>query len=231
LRLLQDIPEDESDASDDDGDKDEDYEPPKAASDSSSDCDAEDICRLEEELEDDVQQQVMPAMNVGQAGCSTRRRGTARGKRGRGRGRGRVEFMGHPFDTEYVGKDNETKCTVIESGRGASGRFGSHNVLREQPVPTPHAKRSVSHHKVSSVWRLFIDDSILRHIKRCTEAEAARAGEQNWSFAIEELDPFITLVYARGAYVCRSVDCEVLWNVNWGPRFSLIPCLETDFVK
>ena len=95
LRLLQDIPEDESDASDD-GDENEDYEPSKAASDSSSDCDAEDTCRLEEELEDDVQQQVMPALNVGQAGCSTRPRGTARGKRGRGRGRGRgrVEFMG-----------------------------------------------------------------------------------------------------------------------------------------
>jgi len=51
--------------------EDEDYEPSKAASDSSSDCDAEDTCRLEEELEDDVQQQVMPAMIVGQAGCST----------------------------------------------------------------------------------------------------------------------------------------------------------------
>jgi hypothetical protein len=50
LRQLQDIPE-EYDASDDDifepnGDKDEDYEPPKAASDSSSDCDADDTCRL-----------------------------------------------------------------------------------------------------------------------------------------------------------------------------------------
>ena len=49
LRQLQDIPEDESDASDD-GDEDEDYEPPKAASDSSSDCDVEDKSRLEEEL-------------------------------------------------------------------------------------------------------------------------------------------------------------------------------------
>ena len=70
LRQLQDIPEDESRASDDifepNGNEDEDYEPPKAASDSSSDCNAEDTCRLEEELEDDVQQQVMPAMNVGQ---------------------------------------------------------------------------------------------------------------------------------------------------------------------
>jgi len=114
LRQLQDISDYESDASDNDifdpnGDEDEDYEPPRAASDSSSECDAEDTCRLEEELEDNVQQQVMPAKNVGQAGCSTRRRGTARGSRGRGRGTGRVEFMGHPVDTEYVGKDNETK--------------------------------------------------------------------------------------------------------------------------
>jgi len=50
LWQLQDIPEDKSDASDDDGDEDEDYEPPKTASDSSSDCDAEDTSRLEEEL-------------------------------------------------------------------------------------------------------------------------------------------------------------------------------------
>jgi hypothetical protein len=60
LRQLQDIPEDESDASDifqPRGDEDEDYEPSKAASDSSSDCNAEDTSKLEEELEDDVQQQ------------------------------------------------------------------------------------------------------------------------------------------------------------------------------
>ena len=119
---------------------------------------------------------------------------------------------------EYVGKDNESKWTVIESGRGASGRFGRHNMLREQPGPTPRATRSVSEDKVSSAWRLFID-SILRHIKRCTEAEAARAGEQNWSLAIEELDAFIALVYVRGAYGCRLVDYDVLWNVNWGTRF------------
>ena len=102
--------------------------------------------------------------------------------------------MGHPVDMEYVGKDNETKWTVIESGRGASGRFGSHNVFREQPGPTPYATRSVSEDKVSLAWQLFIDDSILRHIKRCTEAEAARTGKQNWSLAIEELDAFIALV-------------------------------------
>jgi len=93
LRQHQDISDDESYASDDEifdpsGGEDEDYEPPGAASDSSSDCDSEDTCRLEEEMENNVQQQVMTAMNVGQAGCSTRRRGTARGNRGRGRGRG-----------------------------------------------------------------------------------------------------------------------------------------------
>jgi len=75
LWQLQDISEDESDASDDDifdpnWDSNEDYELPRVASDSSSDCDAEDTCRLEEDLEDNVQQQIMPAMNVGQARCS-----------------------------------------------------------------------------------------------------------------------------------------------------------------
>jgi hypothetical protein len=139
--------------------------------------------------------------------------------------------MGHPVDTDYVGKDNETKWNVTETGRGASERFKSHNVLRKQPGPTPHATRSVAEDKVSSAWQLFIDDSILRHIKRCTEAEAARAGEQNWSLAIEEMDAFIALVYARRACGCRSVDYDVLWNANWRPRFSPIPCLETDFVK
>ena len=106
--------------------------------------------------------------------------------------------MGHPVDMEYTGKDNETKWTFIESGRGASRGFGSHNVHREQPGPTSHATRSVSEDKVCSAWRLFIDDSILRHIKHCTEAEAATARKQNWSLAIEELDAFIALVYARG---------------------------------
>ena len=51
LQQMQDISEDESDTSDDDifdPNGDEDYEPPRAASDSSSDCDAEDTCRLEE---------------------------------------------------------------------------------------------------------------------------------------------------------------------------------------
>jgi hypothetical protein len=87
--------------------------------------------------------------------------------------------MGHPVDMGYVGKENETKWTFIESGRGASGRFGSHNVFREQPGPKLHATQSASEDKVSSAWRLFIDYSILRHIKHCKEAEAARAGEQN----------------------------------------------------
>jgi hypothetical protein len=71
-------------------------------------------------------------------------------------------------------------------------------VLREQPGPTPNATRSVSEDKVSSVWRLFIDNSVLYCIKHCKEAEAARAGEQTWSLAIEELDAFIALLYARG---------------------------------
>jgi hypothetical protein len=66
---------------------------------------------------------------------------------------------------------------------------------------------------------LLIDDSTLRHTKRCTEAEAVSAGEQNLSFAIEGLDAFIALVYARGAYGFKSVHYNLPWNVNWGLRF------------
>jgi hypothetical protein len=46
-----------------------------------------------------------------------------------------------------------------------------------------------------------------------------RAGEQNWSLAIEELEAFIALLHAWGAYGCRSVDYDVLWNVKGGPSF------------
>lgn len=88
MRQLRDISEDEADASDDifepNGNEDEVYEPPRAASYSSSDCDAGAPCSLEEELEDYVQQQFMLELNVGQAGCSIKRRGTARRNRGEG---------------------------------------------------------------------------------------------------------------------------------------------------
>ena len=129
-------------------------------------------------MEDVVQQQVMPSMNVGQAGCSTRRRGT-----------GRVEFMGHPVDTEYVGKANETKWAVIESRRGASGRFGSHKVLREQPGPTPHATWSVSEDKDKSLCpgdyslmiQSFVTSSVAQKLKQPEQAN--RTGHlplKNW---------------------------------------------------
>jgi hypothetical protein len=179
LRQLQDIPEEESDASDDDifepnGDEDEDYEPPKTAS-NSSDCDAEDTCRLEEELEDYVQQQVMLAVNVGHAGCSTRRRGTARGNRGRGRGRGtgRVEFMGHSVDTDCVGKDNETKWTVIESGRGASGRFGSpgnNQARHHMPHGMSQRTKSLRPCDFSLMIQSFVTSSIEQKMKQPEQA-------------------------------------------------------------
>jgi hypothetical protein len=89
-------------------------------------------------------------------------------------------------------------------------------VLRE-PGPTPQATWSVSEDEVSSEWRLFIH-LILRHIKCCTEAEVARECERKWSLVTEELNAFIALVYARGAYGCNPVDYDLLWNVNWGPR-------------
>ena len=49
-----------------------------------------------------------------------------------------------------------------------------HNICREAPGPSTQAKRSISKESVRSAWDLFIDESVLRHIQRCTEEEARR---------------------------------------------------------
>ena len=72
-------------------------------------------------------------------------------------------------------------------------------MLKEAPGPTFYAQRKVGKN-VASAWRLFLDESMLSHIKRCTEANAVSHNEENWSVSLEELDSFIAIIYARGAY-------------------------------
>jgi hypothetical protein len=105
---------------------------------------------------------------------------------------------------------------VISASHTTVGKFGAQNVLKETPGPTPYAKRNVGNN-VSSAWRLFIDESMLRHIKKCTEAEAVLNNEENWKISLEELDAFIAIIYARGAYGCNDMDYDFLWNNTWGP--------------
>lgn len=61
---------------------------------------------------------------------------------------------------------------------------------------------------------------MLRHIKECTDAEGKRQQQDDsWSITPYELEAFIALLYARGAYGARKLSVKKLWSSNWGPRF------------
>ncbi|GFV69190.1 DDE_Tnp_1_7 domain-containing protein [Trichonephila clavipes] len=87
----------------------------------------------------------------------------------------------------------------ITSESCTRGRIVEHNVFKEKSGPTSYAKRNIENgYAISSGW-LLIDDPMLRPIKNCTEEEAHRQlGENEWSTTVDELDAFISILYARG---------------------------------
>ncbi len=57
-----------------------------------------------------------------------------------------------------------------------------------------------------SAWRLIINEPMLKLIKKCSDAEANRQLQHNrWSVSLEELDAFIALLYARGAFGAKNL--------------------------
>jgi len=112
-----------------------------------------------------------------------------------------------------------TTWTRVEQGN-TTGRLTQKNVLRETSGPTGHAKRNIVADSPASAWRLFVSEPILRLIKHCTELEARKILKDNsWSVSLEELDAFIAVLYARGAYGARTITLHDLWNKQWGPPF------------
>ena len=54
--------------------------------------------------------------------------------------------------------------------------------------------------------------------QRCTIAEAHRQMQVNtWSISLEELDAFIAVLYARGAFGAKGQSVKTLWSDVWGP--------------
>lgn len=101
-----------------------------------------------------------------------------------------------------------------------TGRRPHQNVLREVSGPTSHAKRKIVDGSASSAWRLFFNEKILRHIQQCTEEEARKKSQNpNWSLSLNELDAFISLLYARGALAAKGLPILSLWSKSWGPKF------------
>ncbi|XP_035219592.1 myosin-11-like, partial [Stegodyphus dumicola] len=64
-------------------------------------------------------------------------------------------------------------------------------VLKETAGPTTFAKSRASEDEVSSAFKLFIDDDILLHIKKCTESEAHRQlGNKDWKLSLVDVRCF-----------------------------------------
>lgn len=122
------------------------------------------------------------------------------------------------ISVQYDAADG-TKWKILSDVNNGCGRISRHNILREEAGPTGYAKRNVDNTCVSS-WRLFIDNSMLRNIQKCTETEASRQlGGSPWTTSMEELDAFISCLYARGIYGAKNFPVDQLWNKTWGPNF------------
>lgn len=119
---------------------------------------------------------------------------------------------------EKVAKDGT--IWTVPSDTVSSGRRQQHNVLKDVSGPSSYAIRNITEEHLTSAWRLFINEKMLRFIKLCTEAEAhRRLQDPHWSISLEELDAFISLLYARGAFISKGISINNLWSKTWGLKF------------
>jgi len=110
-----------------------------------------------------------------------------------------------------------TSSESICSGSCMSGRIAKHNVFKEKVlIPTSYAKRNIENGYAISAWRLPLEESMLRHIKNCTDEEAhCRLGKNEWSTTLGELAAVISILYARGIYGANNLESDILWSVFW----------------
>ncbi|XP_054729834.1 uncharacterized protein LOC129238721 [Anastrepha obliqua] len=149
-------------------------------------------------------------------GRGVSRRSISGGRTGRG-GRSSRTTSGPEVGILQIASDG-TEWTCISPNAFEVGRCSQQNILREISGPTPYAKRYIENDKPISAWRLLIDEYILRRIKECTEKEAHdKSQNETWNLSLDELDAFIALIYARGAYNMSHLDLDILWSEDWGP--------------
>ncbi|GFX20361.1 DDE_Tnp_1_7 domain-containing protein [Trichonephila clavipes] len=61
---------------------------------------------------------------------------------------------------------------------------------------------------------------MLRRIKNCTKEKVHRQlGKNEWRTTLDELDAFISILYARCIYDANNLELDSLWSVVWGPAF------------
>ena len=128
----------------------------------------------------------------------------------------KITFIRIIRTTSFATSDGIT-WDLLNPNQKNFGRRSCHNVITEAPGPSAQAHRSIIKESVRSAWDLFIDESILRHIQRCTEEEARRVLQtDDWCVSLHELDAFLAIIYARGAHKATNIKIHELWNRLWG---------------
>ena len=95
--------------------------------------------------------------------------------------------------TSFATSDRIT-WDLLNPNQKNSGRRSCHNVITQAPGPSAQARRSIIKESVCSAWDLFIDESMLRHIQRCTEEEVRRVLQtDDWCLSLHELDAFLAI--------------------------------------
>ena len=75
------------------------------------------------------------------------------------------------------------------------GRHGIQNILREQQGPTCLPRSKIEIGNTLSAFRLHIDDSIIKHIQKCTEIEARlKSKNDSWTISFEEVYETIAII-------------------------------------
>ncbi len=73
---------------------------------------------------------------------------------------------------------------------------------------------------------------MLKLIKTCSDAEANGQLQHNrWSVSLEELDAFIALLYARGAFGAKNLPIHSLWSNTWAYHSFVTICHAVDSKK
>jgi len=113
-------------------------------------------------------------------------------------------------DGQTVSKDG-TKWTVVTQ-TAVTGRFQAQNVFTGKPGPTAYS-RTIT--RPVDVFRLLVDEGMLRHIKCCT-VEYAHTKQPTWDMTDAELDTFIGLLYLHGVMNARNFPLDLLWSDEYG---------------
>jgi len=124
--------------------------------------------------------------------------------------------------TSCVTSKDGSRWRWAAASEAIRGRLQAQNIVRIRPGPTAYSVRNVVGDSPLSAFKILFDESMFRHIQKCTNAEGQRVTkEKDWFVTLDELDKFIGLVICRGIIGGRNLPLKSMWNISWGcPLFN-----------